>query len=72
MWGLFTYKPIIYNMRNQKQLLVSHSRTKRHGQESFSVNGAKLWNSLPNNIKDCDNLGCFKNLVMKWFPVDSL
>ena len=37
-----------------------------HGSESVSFLGRKIWNMLPDDWKDIDNLYTFKNKVKKW------
>lgn len=68
MWDVFTFRNIQHNLRNKKQLVINHSRTKKYGIETFTVHGAKLWNTLPDVIKNCDTLKNFKKLVMNWKP----
>ena len=34
--------------------------------KSFAFSGAKLWNSLPNNVKDSDSLNKFKSSYIRW------
>ncbi len=41
-----------YNTRNVIQLRASITRTAYY-YHSFTVSGLNLWNSLPNNIKEC-------------------
>ena len=39
------------------------------GQRAFSVSAPRLWNALPNNLKELDNLSVFKNkLKSHLFP----
>ena len=44
-------------------LLVPTSRLKTFGDSSFSVAAPKLWNALPNNIKNSKSVDCFKSLI---------
>ena len=37
-----------------------------YGQNSFRVEGAKLWNSLSDDLKACTNLKMFKRLISAW------
>ena len=48
---------------DQKLLVTPKSRTKNYGDRSFTVAAAKLWNSLPLNIRSTDTLGHFKSLL---------
>ena len=59
-----------------------HTRTSRYGKynlvcasynreteggRTFQVNGAKLWNSMPLDIRKKDSIGCLKSSVRKYF-----
>ena len=35
-------------------------------QKSFTMRGAENWNSIPQNIRNQNKIGCFKKLVRKW------
>ena len=50
---------------DNNELRVPFSKT-RYYENSFSVNGAKLWNSLPTNIKQISNINSFKNAVRSY------
>ena len=39
-----------------------------HGSESISFLEPKIWNMLPDDCKDIDNLNTVKNKVQKWKP----
>ena len=54
LWDIFREKSQPYNLRNQGQMERTTKRTKRFGTDTFSDYGAKLWNSIPNNVKDLD------------------
>ena len=51
MWNSYTPKLTKYNLRNTNTLCVPQSNTTRYGLQTLTACGAKLWNSLPNNIK---------------------
>ena len=42
--------PVIFNMKS-------------YGSRAFAVAAPDLWNSLPDNIRSCDNLSTFKSLL---------
>ncbi len=48
-----------YNTRNATQLTATITRTAYY-YRSFTVSGLKLWNSLPNHIKECTSLSRFE------------
>lgn len=66
LWDLFTPKLANYNLRDRNKLCVKLSRTKRYGLDSLSQYGAKLWNSLPVKMKNCQDLKTFKDLTKNW------
>ena len=39
-----------------------------HGSESLSFLRPKIWDMLPDDYKDIDNLNIFKNKIKKWKP----
>ena len=55
-----------YNLRNSNNLNVKQCRTKKYGQDSLSNYGAKLWNALPNELKDCKDLVTLRERVKNW------
>ena len=54
-------KVMPYDIRSNKVLLQSRCNTVKYGLMSFKYQGASLWNSLPPNIKSCDNLKDLKD-----------
>ena len=47
------------------QLRVPFSRT-NYFENSFSVNGAKLWNALPIELREISDVNSFKNAVKSY------
>ena len=66
MWNCYKPKHINYNLRNTNTLCIPHSKTTRYGLQTLTAYGAKLWNSLPNNIKSCTDLNHFKSAIETW------
>ena len=52
MRDLFQEKTIDRNLRNKKKIIRTIQRTSCFGLNTFQDNGAKLWNSIPNEAKD--------------------
>ena len=46
------------SLRND--LVIPNVRCKSFGGRSFAVQGATLWNTLPQHTRDCDNYDGFK------------
>ena len=57
--------PIIihYGLRSQDDLTLVVPRTKRKtlGDRTFRVAAPKLWNSLPKDVRSCNDVGVFKS-----------
>ena len=66
MWNSYTPKLTKYNLRNTNTLCVPQSNTTRYGLQTLTACGAKLWNSLPNNIKSCTDFNHFKSAIETW------
>ena len=65
LWDIFTAKEAKYNLRKQDQLSRNCCRTNRFGLNTFKDYGAKLWNTIPDNIKSKD-LDGFKLWLETW------
>lgn len=63
---VFTEKITPYGLRNDLGLVQPKVRTDKYGINSLRYEGARLWNSLPNNIKRAEDLSHFKDMVSKW------
>ena len=48
-------------------LVVPKTNMKSYGDRAFSVAAPRLWNSLPNSIKDCDTIASFKKALKTHF-----
>ena len=50
----------------RKRLLVKATNTKRYGTDSLRHIGPKIWNCLPQDIKDSSSLFIFKSQINTW------
>ena len=57
-----------YNLRSGNQLTRRNIRTTHHGIETISNLGAKIWDLLPEEIKNASSLSVFKTKIKKWIP----
>ena len=57
-----------YNLRSGNHLERKNIRATQYGIESVSNLGAKSWNLLLREIKNCSSLTVFKNEIRKWTP----
>ena len=62
-----------YNFRHQsrKKCKVNHVETETYGKQSISYFGPKIWNSIPQEIKNIKNLATFKTKIKHWKPIYS-
>ncbi len=56
----------VYNCRYDHMIEVPTVRTTRYGQNSFRFEAARVWNSLPPDIRRQDNYNEFRRLVRTW------
>ena len=56
-------RPGLRSNSNSKILNVPFTKQKTFADRSFSVYWPRLWNSLPDNIRTCDNLNSFRKLI---------
>ena len=85
--GVFMHKVLNNNSRNYlAQLFISHQSHYANSSNnlyvprprldlfktSISFAGASLWNSLPQNIKSCISLPCFKRNLHKYMSENNL
>ena len=65
---LFTYKTHNHELRNKRLWQVRNVKTGIYGTETVSFMGAKIWELIPNDIKDSNTLQEFKRKVKLWKP----
>ena len=61
--SLFRIKENIRDLRSSGKALlleIPYTNRKSYGDRSFRVNGAKIWNELPNSIRLIDSITEFK------------
>ena len=64
---IFHEKPT-YNLRSGNHLTRRNIRTTHYGIETISNLGAKIWDLLPEEIKNASSLSVFKTKIKKWIP----
>ena len=67
---LFTEQTSSYNFRDQDKLVQPKFSTMKFGFRSFRYYGAKLWNALPANVKNTDDIFTFKRNISAWCQTD--
>ena len=66
MKEMFKTKNVDYDLRNSHILTQPEFRKINYGRNSFKYFGSHIWNSLPNEIKDCTTVDNFKELIKAW------
>ena len=64
--NLIEIKTSKYSMRRTKPAVVPKSKTSKYGLKSFAHEGVRVWNSLPNELRRCDNFREFRRLLRCW------
>ena len=67
---IFAHETRSHNLRWCNDFRIPSIRTVYHGSESISFLGPKIWNILPDEIKQQTSLNSFKKSVKKWKPQD--
>ena len=57
-----------YDPRKNSQFTIPPIRTVYHGLESISFLGPKIWNILPDRLKNVNSIEAFKMQIKKWKP----
>ena len=57
-----------YNLRNKRYWETSNARTVIYGTETISFRGPKVWEMLPNDLKESQTLHEFKLKIKSWKP----
>ena len=55
--GLFIVRNDVKNLRGASKLLIPRKNTTTFGSKSISLIGAKVWNSLPDELRSTTVLG---------------
>lgn len=63
---LINIKVSQYNFRSEHQASLPQVNSSRYGLKSFRYEAARIWNSLPNNIRTAESFCQFKRLIRTW------
>lgn len=61
-----------YNVRSRYGLIQPNFRSIRYGYNTFGYLGAKIWNNLPNSIKESASISIFKRRISNFNDVNCL
>ena len=56
------------SLRGNNVLTRRRVNSVRYGTETVSFLAPKIWNILPQDIKDSESLDIFKRKIIKWIP----
>ena len=65
---LFSFSNVNYSLRNGSQFHQPSANTLWNGQETISYLGPKIWNMLPEEMKQNSSLFAFKREIKQWVP----
>ena len=68
MADLFHIKGMKYNLRNKNMLVTTNNKTSRFGIESIAHLAPKIWDLIPEDIKNSKSLAYFKTKIRLWVP----
>ena len=57
-----------YNLRNKTDFIIPQVKSVNHGLKSIRVLGPKIWESLPNDLKNKESVNSFKTAIKRWKP----
>ena len=63
MKDIFTNRPSKYPSRNEENLYIPKVNQVTYGYKSYRVQGPKIWNFLPNEIKELKSYDAFKTKI---------
>ena len=55
-------------LRNQRDFVIPNIKSVNYGLESIRFLGIKIWESLPNNLKNKESIESFKMAIKAWKP----
>ena len=64
--NIFAYQDQPYELRGGSKFIQPLVRTTSFGINSFRYEGTKIWNNLPEQIKNANDVKEFKQLIQQW------
>ena len=68
MSELFKVKETKYSLRKGITLISNKANTTTYGINSISYLAPKIWDQIPDEIKECKSLNTFKLKIKRWIP----
>ena len=60
------FKKGSHSSRRKNELVVNRAKTATFGEKSLTTLGPKIWNSLPEDVKDLTSLQKFTEIIKIW------
>ena len=57
-----------YNLQNQTDFVIPQVKSVNHGLESVRFLEPKIWENLPNDLKNKESVDSFKTAIKRWKP----
>ena len=64
----FDLKNTRYDIRSKQLLKLPKTSTCRYGTQALCFKSSLIWNTVPNKIKNIDNIEDFKKHIKGWKP----
>ena len=68
MNDIFKKRNVTYSFKTNSTFETRNIKSVYYGSETISFLGPKMWELLPSNIKDSENLNIFKSNIKSWKP----
>ena len=68
MSEIFTLKNTGYNLRGGNKLNSNNIKSVNNGTETISYQAPKIWEQVPDEIKNSSSLNIFKHKIKTWIP----
>ena len=66
--NLFHVRQNNYNLRHDSYFAIPNVKSVYHGTESLSNLGPRIWNLVPDKLKQLVDIHAFKKEIKKWKP----
>ena len=67
---IFQNRTSSYNLRNNSSFSIRQVHSVYHGTESLSFLGPKIWELVPEDIKQSESYEIFKRKIKSWIPLN--
>ena len=65
---LFCVRQTHYKLKNPNHFAIPNVNSVYHVSESISNLGHRIWNLIPDRLKELNNISSFKNKIKRWQP----